>query len=169
MSGLSGNGSTAKVDWLPRIDFLLDHPVQKVWPYILRSDKWIKTYRFEHLSGQHNAPGEIKRLSQLGDDGDVQGAFLVETVRVIPEKRLVYRLLPLDEPFRTTEKINGYEIFNLYELDERTLVTYETVARVETTLVSQEEFGSQWLSADGNTMSSWFETYIPELQRQLEG
>lgn len=156
------------VDWLPRIDFLLDHPVTKVWPYLLRWDTWISNYTCEHLSGEPDKSGEIKRITSFNDNGEAQGSFHVEVVRVEPEQRLVYRLIPFDEPVFGVEEISGYEIYNVYDLDGKTLVTYETVARMATTLSSQDELSARWGPAHEQTVRTWLDTYVPDLRRLLE-
>lgn len=158
----------AQFDWLPRMDFILDHAAEDVWPLIVHWEKWIRDYRSEHVSGKQDTIGEIKKISKLAEDGKVQGYFFVEVVRLIPGKRLVYRILPLEKPAFEVESIRGYEIFNLYEINEKTFVTYETVAQLETSLLDKEDFNSQWRQAERAGMDAWSQRYVPELKKLLK-
>lgn len=169
---MNSQASVAKptiIDWLPRIDFIIDHPAEDVWPLVVHWERWIEDYRSEHVSGERDAVGEIKKISKLGEDGKVTGYFFNEIVRLIPKERLVYRVLPLEEPAFGLERIRGYEMFNVYEMNGKTLVTYQTVAQLETSLMSQEElnaaFGQQ---ANANAVRMWSETYVPKLRKLLE-
>lgn len=159
--------AAARVDWLPRIDVVLDASVGRVWPLILHWERWIMDYRVEHVSGARDQPGQIKRVSQLAEDGTTAGYFLVEIVRLEVNERLVYRFLPLPEPAFGVERITGYEIFNLMQVGAKCLVTYETVAQLETTRLTQELFSENWRGAQVAGARAWADRYIPELKKLL--
>lgn len=167
-------GVTARADWLPRVDFVLDCKAERVWPLLHQWDMWINGYRCEHVAGEPGKVGEIRKHSQLADDGTILGHYCVEVVRLIPHRRIVYRIVPLEEPFLNIENMRGYLIFNLYEIGDRsTLVTYESVVELESSLESQEEFSARWnqpeLAVKDVDMEVWSQTYIPALQELLVG
>jgi len=165
----SGAPQIARIDWLPRIDFFLDHPAKDVWPLLVHWEKWIKTYRSEHVSGPIDAVGEIKKISSLAPDGSVSGYFLIEIVRLVPKERLAYRILSRAEfSLAPVEAIHGYEIFNVYEIGGRTLVTYQTIAEMETSKLSQAEFDAQNAKDLEVGVRSWHEMYVPELRKLLQ-
>jgi hypothetical protein len=153
--------ATAYADWLPRIDFVVDHPPAVVWPFILRTELWITTHRFEYLSGEPGAVGAIRRLTTS------TGTSLTETVNVVPERRIVHRLLPLERPLGATTAMSGYLIYNLHDLGGRTLVSYETVARAESSLVGQDELSASFEQAYTSGLEAWTATYVPNLKRLL--
>jgi len=168
MSKSGASTAKASVDWLPRIDFMLDHPAEAVWPFLVHWYRWIKNYRCEHVSGPVDAVGEMKRISKLDDAGKVTEHFHIEIVRLIPRERLAYRILSqADYSLGSISHIYGYEIFNVHPLKERTLVSYETVAGMESSQLSQTEF--QKAADDDLTtgLRCWQEQYIPELRRLL--
>lgn len=146
---------------------VLDANVEQVWPLILHWERWITDYRVEHVSGGRDQPGQIKRVSRLADGGTPAGYFLVEIVRLEVNERLVYRFLPLREPAFGVERITGYEIFNLMQLGAKCLVTYETVAQLETTRLTQELFSESWRGAQVAGARTWADRYIPELKKLL--
>lgn len=157
--------AASTVNWLPRIDFTLDHAVTDVWPLVLDWDKWITDYRREHVSGDRGMVGEINKFIRLEDGG----YFLAETVGLIPNARLVYKFLPLEEPFVDIEVIEGYEIFNLHAISKsRTLVEYETVARMESSLLPEADFREKYEHTSTIGSQGWTEKYIPALRELLE-
>jgi hypothetical protein len=164
---------SAHVDWLPNIHFVLDHPIAKVWPRLVHWDEWITGYECEHLSGPVDAAGERKRITYwLDETGSSTGHFLVDVVRLETERRLVYRLLPLTEdqgeqPGGVSFQ-RGHEIFNVYELSgDQTLVTYETVAELESSTLKQSEFAALHAEEEAAASSRWLGDYVPELERLL--
>jgi uncharacterized protein YndB with AHSA1/START domain len=166
-----GAGSV-HVDWLPHIHFVLDHPSREVWPRLVHWDEWISGYKCEHVSGPVDAAGETKRITYWQEEtGTGTGHFFVEVVRLEPERRLVYRLLPLPDDDPQPGGIGfqrGHEIFNVYELsDNQTLVTYETVAELESSTVEQSEFAASHAAEEAAVSSHWLGDYVPELKRLL--
>jgi len=161
MSG--DNISTA--DWLPRIDILLDFSVEDVWPLVIHWEKWIRTYHCENVSGRPDEVGEIKKISKLDPAGKSARHFFVEVVRLEPEERLVYRILPPEEG--ALEAARGYEIFNLFDLGGRTLVSYETVAQLVTSKVDQAALDARVHRDHAAAQNDWAYKYIPELHRLL--
>jgi uncharacterized protein YndB with AHSA1/START domain len=172
MPSTSDVAARAHVDWLPHVQFVLDHPRSKVWPRLVHWDEWISGYECEHESGPVDGTGEIKRITYQGEDGTSAGHFFVEVVRLEPEQRLVYRLLPLtegeaDQPGGVSFQ-RGHEIFNVYELSEhQTLVTYETVAELESSTLEQSEFATMHAGEEAAVSSHWLGDFVPELERLL--
>jgi len=159
----------AHIDWLPHIDFVLEHPVEKVWPHIVDWDKWMPDKVCEHVSGPTDAAGEVKSVATL-HDGEVVSTIYAEIVRFEPERRIAYRLLPLRETtgLAGIDEARGHMIFNVYPLPaNRTLLAYETVAEMESATLGQDEFTSEFAEAEvvGNT--HWLDDYVPELKRLL--
>jgi hypothetical protein len=159
----SDNISTA--DWLPRIDFLLDFSAEDVWPLVIHWEKWIRTYHCENVSGRADEVGEIKKISKLDPEGKSTRHFFVEVVRLAPKERLVYRILLPEES--DLEAASGYEIFNLFDLGGRTLVSYETVAQLVTSKVDQGALDARVHRDHAAAQNDWANKYIPELQRLL--
>src|SRR5258707_3907891 len=115
MYGMNANNRVALANWLPRIDFILEHPIEQVWPIILDWKAWMNDFRIEHVSGPTDQVGEIDRMSYVDKSGKTtDGGFLLELVEISPEMRLVYRLLPLKESYGLVDSMHGYEVFNLY-------------------------------------------------------
>ena len=172
MSSTGEVAAGAHVDWLPRIDFVLDHPVSKVWPHLVHWEEWIAGYKCEHVSGPVDGAGETKRITYpLDETGGDTGHFFIEVVRLEPERRLVYRLLPLSEEVEQPGGVTsqrGHEIFNVYELStSQTLVTYETVAELESSTMAQSEFAAMHGEGEPAAVASWLDDYVPELMRLL--
>lgn len=154
-------------DWLPHAQCVLDQPPQIVWPHVLRWDEWIRDYRLEHLTGQKDAVGERKRVSLLDEAGNVSGSFHVQVAALVPNTRLAYRILPFEKPAFGFERVQGYELFNLYDLGAKTLLMYQTIASVETSLMPQEQFATHVSNALQAGGGAWNEKYWPELRRRL--
>lgn len=164
--------ASGHVDWLPHIQFVLAHPSSEVWPRLVHWEEWISGYECEHVSGPIDARGEIKRITYwLDETGSSTGHFFVEIVRLEPERRLVYRLLPLPDGEEQPGGVGfqrGHEQFNVYALsDDQTLVTYETVAELESSTLEQHEFAAIHAQEEAGASPHWLSTYVPELERLL--
>jgi hypothetical protein len=168
MSSAENRAYVSTADWLPHVEFMVDHPPEVVWPLIVHWERWIKDYRLEHLSGERDQVGERKRISLLDQNGVVAGFFSVEVVRLTPAKQLAYRILPLEQPAFGYDAVRGYEIFRLYDLHGKTLVTYQTVAQVESSHMQQADFDVHVRQSLDSGSRAWPEKYIPELRRLLQ-
>jgi uncharacterized protein YndB with AHSA1/START domain len=161
----------AHIDWVPRVDFVLDHPVEAVWPYLFDWNEWMMDKRLEHVSGPKDAPGEQLRVATVKDGKEVN-SFLTEIVRVEPEKRVVYRLLLRPDGtfgLADVDRARGHMIFNLYPLDgNRTLLSFESVAEMESSTLGQEEMTAQFDAVEAAGAPHWLEHYVPELERLLK-
>ena len=158
----STSGATPKVDWLPRFDFTIDHPVEDVWPLIVHWERWLTNYRVEHVSGERDQVGEVKKVTNDA------GSFSVEIVRLVPNERLVYRILPNEEIISHLDP-EGFEIFNVYSLsDSKTLVTYETVGHMGSSLkLEQNALDAHFRQLENEISQRWSDNYVPELRRLL--
>lgn len=159
----------AHIDWLPHIDFVLEHPVEKVWPHIVDWDKWMPDKSCEHVSGPKDGVGEIKSILTF-DDGNVVESIQAEIVRLEQERRVAYRLLPLGEDagLGGVDSARGHMIFNTYSLPgDRTLLAYESVIEMESRSVGQDEFNSQFAGEESAGHAHWLDSYVPELKRLL--
>lgn len=162
------HANPATADWLPHVEFVLDHRPEVVWPLIVHWERWITDYRVEHLSGEPDQVGERKRISLLDQSGAVSGYFSVEVVRLTPAKQLAYRILPLEQPAFGYDAVRGFEIFRLYEMHGKTLVTYQTVAQLESSRMAQAAFDVHVQQSLEAGSRAWPEKYIPELHRLLQ-
>lgn len=167
MSTNIADAVTAAVDWLPHHGFFVDAPVDAVWPFIVDWTTWVDDKRLDHVSGQRGAVGEVQRLGTVDADGVVVSSFLVETARIVPNVRLAYRILPHGSEKTHVDRSEGYAIFHLYPVGPRTLVTYETVSRMETSSLSQEEFRAATAGSEAAGQTRWNERYIPRLRMLL--
>jgi len=161
----------AHVDWLPHVHFVLEYPVREVWPYLVHWEEWVGDFECEHVSGPVDAVGEQKRITFWhGDAGNATRYFFAELVRLEPERRLVYRLLPLqdEEQLPGVESARGHEIFNLYELSEnQTLLAHESVAELESSAIGQDEFTRMHREQEAAMAPRWLDNYVPRLKQLL--
>ncbi|HZQ63896.1 MAG TPA: hypothetical protein VFA66_01555 [Gaiellaceae bacterium] len=159
----------AHIDWLPHIDFELDAPVSKVWPHLLDWDTWMPDKVCKHVTGPEKAVGAVESIETLSE-GEVISTIYGEIVRLEPERRIAYRLLPARETagLANIDSARGHMIWNLYPLPgDRTLLAYETVAEMESSSLGQEEFTAQFAAAEVTGRNHWLEDYVPELKRLL--
>jgi hypothetical protein len=153
-------------DWLPRHDFVLAYPAEVVWPYLLNWDSWITSYRMDHLDGPIDQAGEIKLITAFDEAGSPIESFRIEIARAQPNRRLVYRLLELESPLGTIDRIDGYQVFNLIADGARSLVTFETVARVCSTHPA-DQLAAQIEEMYPAGERAWSQSYIPKLRELL--
>jgi hypothetical protein len=156
----------SQADWLPRHSFVLDAPVERVWPLVLDWTQWIVGYRAEHVSGPAGAVGEVKQITSFGADGSTTESFQVEVVRIEQNERLAYRLLPLEAPLGAIEAITGYEIFNLAPDGARTFVTYQTIALAQSTQPA-DVLNAQIEAMYAGGLRAWDESHVPNLRALL--
>lgn len=168
MSSFKLISTSLRGDWLPRIDFVVDYPVEEVWPLIVRWDRWVLDKRVTHIGGEADQLGAIKKVADFKDG--VEGAyFILQIVRLIPNVRMVSRTLPIPEPYEGFQVFRGYAIFNLFSLgDRRTLVSYETTCECESSLMTEEKMGTViGIKAEEDSVPHWEAHYIPALKKLL--
>jgi hypothetical protein len=162
----------AHVDWLPHVHFVLDYPAREVWPYLVHWEEWVGDFECEHVSGPVDAAGEKKRVTFWhGEPSSATRHFFAELVRLEPERRLVYRVLPLqdEEQLPGIGCARGYEIFKLYGLSEnQTLVAHESVAELGSSTIGQREFTRMYREQEAALPPRWLDNYVPELKRMLQ-
>jgi len=154
-----------KVDDLFHIAFVLDAPASDVWPFILDWEKWLTVFRCNHVSGGVDQIGEVKKVVYLNEQEEWEDSFLAEIVRLVPGSRLVYKLRPIEKPSLPLENLHGYMIFNLYCLDDKTLITYESAAQFEVSQTDVETSYGQ--EHEEHAVDEWLEKYVPQLQKLL--
>jgi hypothetical protein len=160
----------ARVDWVLRIDFTLDYPVEAVWPFVLDSGEWIPTHRNEHVSGPRNQVGEIIRIWYSDETTHEEvGSFPVEVASIVENHSLIYRFLPVEQELAGTgaDTLIGFEGFNLFPLGQRTLGTMSQYAVAESTTRTQEELQASIEQTNKLLERLWRDTYLPRLNNLL--
>jgi len=157
-------------DWLPRIEFTLDHPVAAVWPQILRWERWIEgaQYSPQTVGGKRGVVGETIKITQRVMGDEVGTDFYTEVVKIIENKQFMMKILPLKQPMGPIEAIAGYEVFDLHEHDGGTVVVYQTIAQLETSKLDHaafQEYGRREIEA-GEKL--WPQEFIPRLKALIE-
>jgi hypothetical protein len=160
-----------QVDWVLRIDFTLDYPVEAVWPLVVDAGEWIPTHRNEHVSGPRNAVGEIIRIWYSDEtSGEELGSFPVEVASFIENHSLIYKFLPAEQELvgTGTDTLIGFEGFNLFPLGEqRTLGTMSQYAVAESTTRTRDELRASIAETNERLERLWRETYLPRLNKLL--
>jgi len=157
------------VDWLPRIDVVLEQAPADVWPWIVRTEAWMLDLRSEHIEGPAAQIGEVRRVTKIGEAGQSVSSFVKQLIVLQPNERIVFKMLRFEEPIGGFEELVGYAIYNLYDLRGRTLLIYETVSQLTTSRMSSEEalqaVGPEALSG---VRRHWDEVYVPKLNALLK-
>jgi hypothetical protein len=157
------------VDWLPRIDVLLQCAPRVLWPWILRTDAWMPDLRSEHIGGPASQVGEVRRVTKVGEAGESVSCFVKELIVLQPNERVVFKMLRFEEPISGFEELVGYAIYNLCDLQDRTLLMYETVSQFTTSRMSNEKaIQAVGPEALASARRHWHEVYVPKLNALLK-
>jgi len=154
-------------DLLARIEFIVGHPVEKVWPHILNREPWIKAFPLETISGVRGQEGERFKISIL-TNGNFFGEVFAETVRVIPNRQFIMKYLPFESPLGVIETIQGYDAYDLEDVNGKTRVTFQTFQEYGTTQMSEASFRKHGRKTLAEVEKKWHEEYIPNLKILLQ-
>jgi uncharacterized protein YndB with AHSA1/START domain len=167
--------TSTPVDLILRLESAFDHPIEKVWPYILHWHLWVdeKEYLQHRVAGKPDHEGEIKRVSHFDSTGRLESSFHMKIIRIVPGKQLIYKILSPDHAFdaetgacvRTPQ--SGYEVFGVARVDGKTLVSLDVLAEIQMTGISEESARSFEAKYKEDTEKNWYGKYFPCLRRLL--
>jgi len=167
---------THKIDYTLFLKVALEHPAEKVWPYVLHWDLWVNEAEFREyrVAGSLDTEGEIKKVIHFDQTGRLDLEFYLEVVKIIPCKRLVYKILSALYVYdavtgaRTEVPHTGYEIFELREEKSQTVLTFDFYAEeTRAVAISKEEArrsASEFVVAKE---ADWYGRYFPRLRELL--
>jgi uncharacterized protein YndB with AHSA1/START domain len=168
---------TNKIDYCVRLEIELNHSVESVWPYLLHWNRWVNEteYREYRVAGEPDSEGEIKQIIHFDETGRLEFSFHAEIVKVIPNQKLVYKLLAPMSIFdgasaaRSELVYTGYEVFELRERRGQVHFTFDLYAEeVRDVAIPKDE--ARRLAADFvvATEKRWYERYFPRLRALLD-
>jgi hypothetical protein len=115
----------------------------------------------------------MRKISVLGRDGSPLRCAFTRIVRVEPNRRLACRIVGPEESSEGVQAeygyaMRGYTIFNLHDMDGKTLISYETVAEMEASHLTDEQIEDRvGRYAHQQAEHDWLEKYIPRLRELL--
>jgi hypothetical protein len=163
---------THKIDHALFLKIALDHPAEKVWPYVLHWDLWVNDTEFREyrVAGALDTEGEIKKVIHFDTTGRLDLEFYAEVVKIIPCKRLVYKILSALYVYdaatgaRSELPFTGYEIYELREEKGKTVLTFDFYAEeTRAAAISKEEarrVANEFVAAKE---ADWYGRYFPRL------
>ena len=80
-------------------ELIINKPVSDVWPELFRYNIWNPAHidaKVERVSGEENQEGEIILEEKKTEDGFLP-PIVIETVKVVPLKKLVWKLYSQEE------------------------------------------------------------------------
>ena len=104
-------------------------------------------------------------------DDEELGYFYNEIIEVTPNRRLAYRLMSEREPdkyHQPWDVVSSYQVFDLYSLGDRALVTYQTIAKLENTDISDEKLSEYNRARRAVGEEKWNNLYFPKLEKMLQ-
>ena len=171
-----GTAQRVKVDLLAHVETALDHPLEKVWPYILHWNLWVdeKDYVEHHVAGSHDTEGEVKRITHFDETGRMDSSFFVTVIKIEPHKQLVYKILSPSYVYdavtgaSTEVPLTGYEVFDLREEKrDQTIVTLDIFAESCPAGISKDQVHGIAKDYRINTDKNWHGNYFPKLNKLL--
>jgi uncharacterized protein YndB with AHSA1/START domain len=104
-------------------DMTIEGPIEKVWHHMIHYLDWNPAHfgaKVERLSGTENAEGEVILEHKKSGDGHAP-AIIIETVKIIPNEKIVWALYMPDTGASTGI---GFVDFSLASVNGKTKFTY---------------------------------------------
>ena len=152
---------------LIRIEFVLDYPAKKVWPYIIDRQSWITIFPSKTVAGSPGEEGEVVRV-QVVSENAIVGEYFAKTLRVIPGRQLVIKWLPPKMSPDGIDTLRGYDVYDLEEIDGKTKVIFQTFQEHTSRQWSEEDFHLIMKAGGELGHKRWREDYIPALRILLQ-
>lgn len=110
------------VDLIVRTSIDIDRPAAAVWPVLVDLKAWKSSVgSLQHMSGEPEKEGELRFMTPM--NATAQHGYLIQTMRVVPNRQLVLKLFPSDRA-----AFLGFAAFTLEESERKTRVTYDVYA-----------------------------------------
>lgn len=106
-------------------EMIIEREVENVWPQMLNYPAWNPNYsgaKFERLAGSKDEQGEVL-LVQRKTGGGYAPAVIIETVKILPNKKIVWALY---SPNSGASTDIGFVDFSLRPANGNTLFTYSS-------------------------------------------
>ena len=150
-----------------RIEFLLDHPPQKVWPYIIDRQSWITGFSSETVEGEPGHKGEVIKII-VPSDTIIADEYFAEVVKVIDQRQVIVKYLPSRAKTNAAYSLSGYDVYDLEVVGGKTRVTFQTFQEYRTADMNEMAFRLIMESASEVAKRRWREVYIPALTALLQ-
>jgi uncharacterized protein YndB with AHSA1/START domain len=163
------------VDLVLRLERALEHPVEKVWPYLLHWNLWVDNKEFipHRVAGQLDTEGEVIAVNHFDAEGRMDSMFFIKVVKIIPNKQLIYKILSPEHSFdpktgvATHTPQSGYEVFNVYHSGGKTVVALDVLAELKIAGIGPEEALGVATKYRDDTEKNWNHNYFPRLEKLL--
>lgn len=163
------------VDLVSRVETTVDHPVEKVWPYILHWNSFVDEKEFlpHRVAGANDSVGEIKGVSHFDKTGRMESFFFLKTILIVPNKQLVLKVLSPEYAYdgetglSTEVPQTGYEVFSTRENDGRTAVSLDVFVEMMPPGVTEDQAQSIAEQYRIETEEKWYQKYFPKLKQLL--
>ena len=144
-----------------RSEVIVERPASLIWPALLDLKSWKEGIgKIERLSGEAGAQDELRFLTP--PDGNAANGYFLQTVRVVPGRRLVLKLFPKDR-----SAFFGFADFNLREADGRTTVSYDVYLDFAASSLSETQHRA-WRKQQHDAMKSKFDAEHRKLKALVE-
>jgi len=142
-------------------EILIDAPAEVVWPQLLDLRAWMEGFDYTLVAGTPHTEGAVMRLYESQD-------FLVEIVKIIPQKLLVLVNLP---SVMQGEESTGLAMLTLTDVDGKTLVASFMSRQYYWPLAEPNPFRARRESAEYQEFNraGWEERMLPRLRALVEG
>src|SRR5262249_20845652 len=145
----------------------------KVWPHVLHWNTWVDAKQFVpyRVAGQADSEGEIKAVSHFDETGRMDHLSFLKTIKIVPNKQLVIKLLSPQYNFdpktaQSSEFIEtGYEVFTVYDKNGHTVMSLDALFEQRIPGISETEVSKIVRDYHTYTESNWYNTYFPNLKK----
>jgi len=163
------------VDLVLRLETTLDHPVGKVWPYILHWNLWVddKDFISHRVAGKADTEGEVKAVSHFDDTGRMDSHFFIQVLKIVPNNLLIYKILSPEHAYdaetgnATEVPQTGYEVFSIFEKGGNTLVVLDVLAELRLAGTTADQGRTIAEKYKVETEKNWYQKYFPKLRQLL--
>jgi uncharacterized protein YndB with AHSA1/START domain len=163
------------VDLVLRLETVLDHPVEKVWPYILHWNLWVdnKDFISHRVAGKSDTEGEVIGVNHFDDTGRMDSSFFIKVLKIVPNKLLIYKILSPESSYDaetgsiTEVPQTGYEVFSVCAKGGTTMITLDVLAELRLADTAADQARGIAEKYQVETERNWYQKYFPKLKQLL--
>lgn len=132
MSADSSGVSSTKCDVVVRAEVTIDRCAHDVWLPFLEMESWMTGLRFENVSGERGAEGEVRLVTPTPDS--LYRSYYTRAVRVTPRQQYVVKVTPAEGAGYL-----AFADFSFTERDGKTHLVYDIYLELSLPAASEGE------------------------------
>lgn len=172
MQDQSVGSAEVRVRHVLHVETVLDHPVEKVWPYLVYWEPWIAGYVIGSGSGKVDQEGETFDVRHFDEAGRIDESFTMKVIRFAPYQQFVLERVSPHTSYDkdgdpTVLRFTGYDINGIFDVGGKSLITTDVIGDKWHPGITPEEAEAMAAEFTKGAVEAWEGKYFPALRKLL--